>query len=89
MIEAERSSIELSDLGINNQLLIINGVLCEASDPVSQHILDNQRKAMESMPGTLREFETFTIPLRSYNILGLEKIRAFLKSDNYHKCMQK
>jgi arsenite-transporting ATPase len=83
LIEAERSSRELSDLGINNQLLIINGVLGQASDRVSQNIFDNQQKAMGNIPQGLRKFKTFTIPLRSYNILGLEKIRAFLKNDNY------
>ncbi|AGG05963.1 arsenical pump-driving ATPase [Dehalococcoides mccartyi] len=83
LIEAERSSRELSDLGINNQLLIINGVLGKASDRVSQNIFENQQKAMGNIPQGLRKFKTFTIPLRSYNILGIEKIRAFLKNDNY------
>lgn len=83
LIEAERSSLELSDLCINNQLLIINGVLGDASDEVSQNIFDNQQKAMDNIPRSLKKFKTFTIPLRSYNILGLEKIRAFLKNDDY------
>jgi len=83
LLEAERSSLELSELGINNQLLIINGVLGEASDAVSQKILDKQRKAMENMPLGLKGFKTFTIPLRSYNILGLDKIRAFFQRDYY------
>lgn len=83
LLEAERSSLELSDLGINNQLLIINGVLCEASDALSKKILDKQQNAMENMPQGLKKFTTFTLPLRSYNILGLGKIRAFFNSDNY------
>lgn len=83
LLEAERSSLELSDLGINNQLLIINGVLGEASDALSKKILDKQQNAMENMPQGLRKFTTFTLPLRSYNILGLGKIRAFFNSDNY------
>ncbi len=83
LIEAERTSIELKDLGINNQLLIVNGVLDAASDRVSQIIFDNQQKAIENMPEGLKKFENFSIPLRSYNILGLDKIRAFLKNDNY------
>jgi len=83
LLEAERSSLELSDLGINNQLLIINGVLGEASDEVSRKILDKQQTAMENMPQGLKKFKTFTIPLRSYNILGLDNIRAFFSSDDY------
>jgi arsenite-transporting ATPase len=83
LIEAERTSSELSELGINNQLLIINGVLGAASDSVSQNIFDNQQKAMGNMPQGLKEFKIFTIPLRSYNILGLDKIRAFFNDDNF------
>ena len=83
LVEAERTSLELSGLGINNQYLIINGVLGDASDGVSQNIFDNQQKTIGNMPQGLKKFKTFTIPLRSYNILGLDKIRAFLKNDNY------
>jgi len=82
LLEAERSSLELSQLDINNQLLIINGVLGAASDELSQTIVSKQQQALQHMPQGLSKFPTFTVPLRSYNILGLEKIRAFFHSDN-------
>lgn len=83
LLEAERSSLELSDLGINNQLLIINGVLGNASDNLSQKIVDKQQSAIENIPSGLKKLKTFFLPLRSYNILGLDKIRAFFNSDQY------
>ncbi|MBB5335701.1 arsenite-transporting ATPase [Pectinatus brassicae] len=83
LTEVERSSVELSELGINNQILIINGVLSEATDVLSQNIFDKQQNAMKNMPVSLKKLETYILPLRSYNILGLEKIRAFFKSDNF------
>lgn len=83
LIEVERSSIELSELGINNQILIINGVLSEATDVLSQNIFDKQQNAMKNMPVSLKNLDTYILPLRSYNILGLEKIRSFFKSDNF------
>lgn len=83
LLEADRSSRELSDLGINNQLLIINGILSEASDGLSRKILSRQQHAMANMPEGLKGFKAYTIPLRSYNILGLDKIRAFLNVDDY------
>jgi arsenite-transporting ATPase len=83
LLEAERSSLELSALGISNQFLIINGVLEEATDDVSQKILAKQKNAMETLPQGLKKLKTFAIPLRSYNILGLDKIRAFFKGDKY------
>ena len=83
LLEAERSSLELSDLGINNQVLIINGVLSEATDDVSQKIYHKQQSAMKNMPQGLAQFSTYTLPLRSYNILGLANIRAFFTGDDY------
>lgn len=81
LLEAERSSIELCDLGINNQVLIINGLLSRATDPLSQQIVDKQTNAIKNMPIGLSEVRTFTLPLRSYNVLGLDNIRAFFKRD--------
>lgn len=83
LLEAERSSLELRELGINNQLLIINGVLGDVTDALSQKIFDKQQNAMENMPSGLQNLVTFTLPLRSYNIIGLEKIRAFFNNDDY------
>ncbi len=83
LLEAERSSYELNDLGVKNQLLIINGVLDKASDVLSQKILDKQQKAMENIPEGLKKFKIYSLPLRSYNILGIDKIRAFFRNDDY------
>jgi len=85
LLEATRSSLELSELGINNQILIINGVLDEASDEVSQQLTDKQHNALQAIHRDLKKLKIFLIPLRSYNILGLDKIRAFFKSDDYVK----
>ncbi|MGE5628116.1 MAG: arsenical pump-driving ATPase [Solirubrobacterales bacterium] len=85
LLEAERSSAELRDLGINNQMLIINGLMEEATDDVSSRILDKQNMAMDNMPQGLKELKSYVIPLRSYNILGLDNIRAFLSGDDYSK----
>lgn len=84
LIESERSSIELSKLGIKNQLLIINGVLTETkNDDVSVKICEKQQAALKNIPEHLKGVNTYIIPLRSYNILGLDKIRAFFNEDNY------
>lgn len=80
--EAERASKELQDLGVNNQILIINGVLEKYDDYLSQAIYEKQQNALESMPPILKNIEIFEIPLRPYNITGLENVRAFLKDSN-------
>lgn len=76
--EANRASKELFQLGINNQRLIINGLIEEADDAVSQHIYDLQRSHLMSMPESLNEFETFYIPLRPYNVTGIENLQILL-----------
>ena len=80
--EAERASKELQDIGINNQILIINGVLEEYDDSLSSAIYEKQQNALKNIPQELKLIEKFKIPLRPYNISGLENIRAFLKDDN-------
>lgn len=80
--EAERASKELQDLGVNNQILVINGVLQTHDDKLSTALYEKQQRALEEMPEYLKELQTFEIPLRPYNITGLENVRAFLNEDN-------
>ncbi|QAA32771.1 arsenical pump-driving ATPase [Clostridium manihotivorum] len=80
--EAERASKELQDIGVNNQVLVVNGVLKEHDDKLSTTIYDKQQKAMEQMTEGLKNIETFEIPLRPYNVTGIENVRAFLKDSN-------
>lgn len=83
--EAERASRELQDIGVKNQVLIINGVLQVHDDELSTALYEKQQKALKEMPQYLKSLETFEIPLRPYNITGLENVRAFLKEGNI-KC---
>ncbi|OAA90266.1 Arsenical pump-driving ATPase [Clostridium ljungdahlii] len=80
--EAERASKELQDIGINNQILIINGVLKNYDDGLSNAIYEKQQNALKYIPEYLKKLETYEIPLRPYNVTGIENVRAFLKEDN-------
>src|SRR5665647_267589 len=79
--EAERASKELQDLGVNNQVLVINGVLNNYDDRLSQDIFNKQQNALKDIPQHLRGLTSFEIPLRPYNVTGLSNVRAFLKED--------
>lgn len=83
LLEAARSSSELKDLQINNQLLIINGVLIEATDNISQKIYAGQQQTIKNIPQELGELSIYLIPLRSYNILGVNNLRSFFTEDKY------
>ncbi|MGO1469943.1 MAG: arsenical pump-driving ATPase [Tissierella sp.] len=80
--EAERASLELHDIGVDNQLLIVNGILKEHDDYLSNAIYTKQQDALGDIPVGLKDIETFKIPLRPYNITGLENIRSLFKSNN-------
>lgn len=81
--EAERASKELAALGVNNQTLVINGVLSAYDDNISESLYQKQQKALSEMPKSLQELKAYQIPLRAYNITGIENVRALLTSDHY------
>lgn len=81
--EAERASRELAEIGVKNQTMIINGVLTSYDDSISQGLYQKQQKALAGMPEGLKKITAYTIPLRAYNITGVENVRAFLTKDNY------
>lgn len=81
--EVERSSSELKDLNIKAQRLIINGVLetYEESDTISRQLYERQQKALKNRPAALELLPTTYVPLRSYNMTGIDNIRNMLKTD--------
>ncbi len=80
--EAERASKELQDIGVNNQILVINGLLKEYDDSLSTAIYNKQQDALKNIPEGIKNIEAFEIPLRPYNVTGIENVRAFLKESN-------
>lgn len=80
--EAERASGELSALGVNNQMLVVNGVLTEHSDALSTSLYEKQRAALAEMPESLRTLLLYMVPLRAYNVTGIENVRALLSTDH-------
>lgn len=83
--EVARASKELSEIGVKNQILVINGLLEKYDDDLSESIFNKQKLALENMPDMLTEFDTYTIALRSYNITGIDSIRNLLKKDQINE----
>jgi arsenite-transporting ATPase len=81
--EAERASKELSDIGVNNQTMIINGVMSSYDDSISESLYKKQQKSLREIPEGLQRISTYMVPLRAYNITGMENVRALLTKDNY------
>lgn len=81
LAEAERASKELGDLNIKNQLLIVNGVLRANDDKLSEDIVNKQREALNNIQEGLSKLNIFSLPLRPYNITGIQNLRAFFNRD--------
>ncbi len=80
--EAARASYELKDIGVNNQIMIINGLLMEYDDTISESLYKKQQAALSGMPEELLNLKCSFIPLRSYPITGLKNVRALLENDS-------
>lgn len=81
LLEANRASKELRELGIYNQKLIVNGLLERATDDISQKYADDQEKALKAMPDNLKQFPAMKVPLRAYNLTGIKNLRNLLKEN--------
>ncbi|NLR92015.1 arsenical pump-driving ATPase [Flammeovirga agarivorans] len=76
--EANRTSEELMELQLENQLLYINGVFeaVASTDAFANQLQEKANASIAQLPPTLQKLAHFTFPLLSYNVLGLEKLRS-------------
>ncbi|GAQ15522.1 arsenical pump-driving ATPase [Myroides odoratimimus] len=81
--EVERSYKELLELDIQSQRLIINGVLenFDQNDSISSKLYKRQQNALENRTKKLLDIPTYYVPLRSYNMTGIDNIRNMLISN--------
>ena len=78
LAEAERSRAELAELGMKNQLLILNAVFTPASahDAVASALAERGKQALASMPARLGALPRVEIPLLARSPMGLEYLRG-------------
>jgi arsenite-transporting ATPase len=81
--EADRASQELRDIGVTNQLLVVNGMIPNYDDNISQKLYQKQQRSLLTLGASIENLPTYYIPLRGYNITGLDKVRSFLYEDIY------
>ena len=78
--EAARTFEELAAIGLSNQYLVINAVLPtkEAEgDALAAAIVAREQAALAAIPQSLRALPTDRLPLKSFNLVGLEALRGF------------
>ncbi len=79
--EAERASGELAELGICHQILVLNGILDQFDDPVSEKLSEKQKNALQQMSENWKKVPIYGVPLRSYNVIGVRRVRELLTTD--------
>lgn len=81
--EASRTSHELKELGMSNQLLYINGVFkaIDQQDQLANKIEAMSNEQLHSIPDNLRTLPLKTFPLLPYNVLGIEKLRSLFNTE--------
>ena len=77
LLEGDRASKELKEIGIQNQRLIVNGLFQEPNeeDEVSSAFYSRQREALRKMPQNLQETSIFYLPYVPYSLTGVENLR--------------
>lgn len=76
--EAGRTSVELNALGLQRQMLAINGVFRAsiADDPIAQAMEAWGHAALADMPAALQALPRASVPLRAFDTVGVPALRA-------------
>jgi arsenite-transporting ATPase len=77
LTEAERTRNELSQLGIQNVRLILNGVFraTDTSDTIAVAMEARGRASLETMPEALHALPRVDVPLLPFALVGIETLR--------------
>lgn len=74
--EANRASIELRELGLNNQYLIINGLFeSNSEDKIAKAFAEKSKVALEAMPEELKTLPSFNIGFRPSGVMGIKTLK--------------
>jgi arsenite-transporting ATPase len=78
--EAARTYTELLELGMSDAHLVVNGGMPHdvKGDPLATAVAAREQTALESMPTILRRLPRTTIPLLSFNTIGVAALQALL-----------
>ena len=89
--EANRSGLELEEMGLSHQILLINGYFerVDESDPFALKMKEMADRTLENMPERLKKMEQLVFPLRPYNLLGIDRLRKVFEPLDRSEIMEK
>lgn len=84
--EVLRTSKELKELNIINQVVVFNYVLenCVKSDMLSETFFNTQQEVLKNLPKELNAFDKYMSFLKPFNIVGIDNIRHLI-TEKEHK----
>nr|WP_319527700.1 arsenical pump-driving ATPase [Pseudomonas laurentiana] len=80
--EAAHTHEELATLGLREQYLVVNGVLpgTEAEkDPLAAAVYTREQLALAQMPEALKPLPLDQLPLKAFNLVGIEALKQLLR----------
>lgn len=83
--EVARTHEELAGIGLEQQYLVINGVLPRAeaaTDPLAAAICGREAAALSSIPEPLRPLPRDEVALKPFNLMGVQALRLLLVDDS-------
>ncbi|MDF2854800.1 MAG: arsA [Neobacillus sp.] len=74
--EADRASKELVEIGMKQQILLVNGVLqtITKGDTISEAYYSKQKQALSLLPDGLRRMPIYEIPLVPFSLTGINSL---------------
>jgi arsenite-transporting ATPase len=80
LAEADRTRHELAQIGLLNQLLILNGLFVahDTNDRFARALEARGRQAVEGMPAALAALPRLEVPLLPYAPMGIQKLHGML-----------
>ncbi len=78
--EAARASHELFEIGIQNQILLVNGYMKElnSNDEIEKAFIARQTEALGLIPKELKQFEQYYLPFVPYSLSNIERMQAWM-----------
>ncbi|HJV16736.1 MAG TPA: arsenical pump-driving ATPase [Bacillales bacterium] len=83
LLEAERASEELFEIGMVHQMLFVNGVLQGhiKDDKLSEAFYTKQKQALLHLPEKLTKVPAFEIPLVPFSLTGIDNLNQLFKEN--------
>ena len=78
--EAARTSSDLQELQLTNQVLVVNGVFLatDKNDRLAQSLEEKSTAALNKVPQSIQRLPRYIVPLKPFNTVGITSLKRLL-----------